>query len=472
MRTKHSFSVSHVCLATLIGFIQLIPHVALGAKPNIVVIITDDQGYADISYNRHHPAEVHTPQMDALAREGTFFNQAYITGNVCSPTRAGLMMGRYQQRAGIYTAGEGGSGVPLKERLFPQYLQEAGYTCGAFGKWHLGLTEKYNPASRGFDEFYGFLGRGAHDYFKLSDSESPLYRGLDPIKDEGYLTNRLSQEAVSFVQQHKDKPFYMHLAYNAVHAPPQAPQSDIDRIRAQFPNITEERVILMAMLHHLDQGVGDVVKTLKTAGVWNNTLIFFLTDNGGSKAMSANNAPLRGFKQQNYEGGIRTPFIVSWPDKFPGGRTIDTPVISLDILPTALEAANIRVPSTQNFDGKSLLPILQGEKKNHHEHLFWSEGGVSGEWAIRSGNWKLIGSQAQRELYDLAADPQESTNLAEKNPQKLTELEDRYLAWLDEMAPPIQGGQKLWIEGQIPDKKKKKEDRMKGKTERQTSTED
>ncbi|MHC4520622.1 MAG: sulfatase-like hydrolase/transferase, partial [Planctomycetota bacterium] len=155
--------------------------------PNIVVILTDDQGYADISFNPHHPSEVSTPHMDALAREGVFFTQAYISGNVCSPTRAGIMTGRYQQRVGIYTAGEGGSGLPLDEKIFPQFLKPAGYVCGAFGKWHLGLTRPYSPLARGFDEFYGFLGRGAHDYFNLDDADSPLYRGFEPIEDEGYL---------------------------------------------------------------------------------------------------------------------------------------------------------------------------------------------------------------------------------------------------------------------------------------------
>ena len=177
-------------------------------RPNIVVILTDDQGYADISFNRHHPKEVSTPHMDALAREGVFFTQGYISGNVCSPTRAGIMTGRYQQRAGIYTAGEGGSGLPLAEKIFPQFLKGAGYVCGAFGKWHLGLTREYSPCARGFDEFYGFLGRGAHDYFDLDNADSPLYRGFEPIRDEGYLTNRLTEEAVSFIQRHKDHPFF------------------------------------------------------------------------------------------------------------------------------------------------------------------------------------------------------------------------------------------------------------------------
>ena len=414
-------------------------------RPNIVVILTDDQGYADISFNPHHPPEVSTPHMDALAREGVFFSQAYISGNVCSPTRAGIMTGRYQQRAGIYTAGEGGSGLPLAEKIFPQFLDRADYVCGAFGKWHLGLTREYSPCARGFDEFYGFLGRGAHDYFDLDDPDSPIYRGFEPVQDTGYLTNRLTDEAVSFIRQHKDRPFLCYLAYNAVHAPPQAPEEDIQR----FDTGDEQRDILMAMLKHLDAGVGQVVETLKAEGLWENTLLFFLTDNGGSKAMHAINTPLRGFKQQNYEGGIRTPFIVSWPARFEGGRTIDAPVMSFDMLPTALDAAGLPAPTDKPFDGRSLLPLLRGETKALHEQLFWSEGGRSGEWAVLSGKWKLVAQRKQLELFDLDADPSETTSLTAEHPEKVEQLSTLYDAWLDQMAEPASGQGKRWS-GNVP----------------------
>lgn len=434
-------------LALLAGTLAF-PVTALAAAsrpPNIVVILTDDQGYADISFNPHHPKEVSTPHLDALARESVWFSQGYITGNVCSPTRAGLMTGRYQQRAGVYTAGEGGRGIAQTETIFPKFLKTAGYVSGAFGKWHLGLTLEQSPVGRGFDEWYGFLGRGAHDYLKLDDIEgSPIYRNGTAIKDEGYLTTRLTEESVAFIQKHKARPFYIHLAYNAVHAPAQAPVADIARFRKQFPDLPESRVVLMAMLHHLDLGVGRVVETLKKEGIWENTLLFFLTDNGGSKAMNANNTPLRGFKQQHYEGGVRTPFIVSWPARFKGGRTIDTPVVSLDILPTALAAAGVAAPADRPFDGKSLLELLAGETRPHHETLFWSEGGHTGEWAVRSGNWKLVVAKEQKELFDLAADPAETKNIAGQNAGKTTELTRLYDAWLDQMAEPMDPVGKRW----------------------------
>jgi arylsulfatase A-like enzyme len=424
-----------LCSFSLLLLSCAVTHAATSAKPNIVVILSDDQGYADVSFNPHHPKEVATPNIDALARGGIICTQAYISGNVCSPTRAGIMTGRYQQRAGIYTAGEGGSGLPLTEKIFPQFLKPAGYVCGAFGKWHLGLTREYNPAARGFDEFYGFLGRGAHPYFDLALPEHPLYRGLEPIEDKGYLTTRLTDEAVSFIQRHKEQPFYVHLAYNAVHAPAEAPEEDVKK----FNTGDATRNTLMAMLQHLDAGIGRVVKTLKDEGLFENTLLIFLTDNGGAKAMNANNAPLRGFKQQNYEGGIRTPFIVSWPARLPAGGRCDVPVFSLDLLPTALAAAGVTPTTEKPFDGKDIMPALRGETKSLRENFFWSEGGETGEWAVRSANWKLVASPPRSELFDLATDPAEKTDLAAGNPEKVKELTALYNAWLDEMASPSSG---------------------------------
>lgn len=415
--------------------------------PNVVVILTDDQGYADISFNPQHPKEVSTPHMDALARAGVWFSQGYITGNVCSPTRAGLLTGRYQQRAGVYTAGEGGRGIASSEKIFPRFLQPAGYITGAFGKWHLGLTLEQSPIGRGFDRWYGFLGRGGHDYFDLAqkDPESgPMYRDGKVVQDTGYLTTRLTDEAVAFIRQHKAQPFYVHLAYNAVHAPAQAPAEDIARFKQQYPEISVARATLMAMLYHLDLGVGRVVETLQQEGVWENTLLFFLTDNGGSRAMGAVNTPLRGAKQQNYEGGIRTPFIVSWPAGFKGGRTVATPVSSLDILPTALEAAGIPLPTERPLDGRSLLPLLTGKTAQHIDTFYWSEGGEGGGFAVRSGEWKLVQQrgQANVELFNLAQDPAETSDRAAQNAAKVAELSQRYETWLDQMANPMSGAPK------------------------------
>lgn len=434
-------------------------------RPNIVVILTDDQGYADISFNPDHPKEVSTPHMDALAQEGVFFSQAYVSGNVCSPTRAGLMLGQYQHRVGVYDAGTGGSGFDPTIQIFPALLPDS-YFAGAFGKWHLGLDDdypalKWHPLSRGFDSFYGFMGRGAHDYFDLrSESEGkfmhPVYRDKYRIDDTGYLTTRLSEEAVKFVHDRHQEPFFLYLAYNAVHAPAQAPEEDIKRYRAKYPHLSETRVILMAMLEHLDNGVGDVVKALKETGSFDDTLLFFFTDNGGAGTMEASNSPLRGFKQQVYEGGHRSPFVVSWPDRFDGGRTIESPIISLDVLPTALDALGLLKPDNA-FDGKSLLPLIEGKSKSHHRNLFWSEGGATGEWAVRSGDFKLLAIKDTRELYNLADDPAESDNLVEKNLPKTRELEQLYDHWLNQMPPPANGLSKRYAAASPGSKKAKKQ---------------
>ncbi|NQT38836.1 MAG: sulfatase-like hydrolase/transferase [Planctomycetes bacterium] len=305
-----------------------------GEKSNVVVILSDDQGYADVSYNPHHPKEVRTPHTDSLAREGVVCTQAYTSGHVCSPTRAGLMTGRYQQRFGIYTAGEGGSGVPLDERFFPHYLKLAGYVSGALGKWHLGVTLDYNAVNRGFDEFYGFMGRGAHDYFDLNLPDHPIYRGLEPLQDQGYLTDRITEEALAFIERHKGKPFFLYVAYNAVHAPPQAPEDEIEHATGD-----ETRDTLMAMIEHLDDGVGQIVGKLRQEALFENTLLFYLTDNGGAAAMHANNAPLRGFKQDDYEGGVHVPMVFHWPASVPEsqrGTLRDQFVFVSDIVPDQL----------------------------------------------------------------------------------------------------------------------------------------
>jgi arylsulfatase A-like enzyme len=436
-------------------------------RPNILVIISDDQGYADVGYNKLHPKEVSTPHTDALAKSGVTCRFGYTTGAVCSPTRAGLMTGRYQQRFGIYTAGAGGSGVPLEEIMFPKYLKEAGYVSGAFGKWHLGLTPPYNPVNRGFDEFYGFMGRGAHDYFDLGvDNEDPIYRNLEPLNDKGYLTHRITDEAVSFIDKHKDKPFFAYVAYNAVHSPAQAPPEDIKKYDTGDP----ARDILMAMLKHLDEGVGRIIEALKKAGVYKNTLVFYLSDNGGSKAMHADNTPLRGFKQQEYEGGVHVPFIVSWPGQLTAGTQCDVPVASFDILPTAVAAAGIKLPKDRIFDGRNILEALEGKVSKVHDYLCWNSG--DGDWAIRYGEWKLVGIRAQVELFNLKNDLSETTDLAQKYPEKVEELKKVYNRWLDEMAEPSKGAFKRWEPGKESPGNKDKRDKaqkQKDKEERKKS---
>jgi arylsulfatase A-like enzyme len=434
---------------------------AAESKPNIIVVVADDLGYADVLFNSLHPKEIKTPNLDSLAKQSVICRQGYVSGHVCSPTRAGLMTGRYQQRLGLYTGGEAGSGLPMTETIFPQFLKPAGYATGQFGKWHLGPDPAWSPALRGFDEVFGFLGRGAHDYFKLDDPNDPIYRGTQVIQEKGYLTDRLGEETVAFISQNKTKPFFAYLAFNAVHAPLQAPDDEV----AKFNTGNPDRNVLLAMGKRLDDAMGKIISTLKQENLWENTLIFFISDNGGPLAQSANNTPLRGGKHTDFEGGIRVPFLISWPAQLKPGDW-HSPVSSLDILPTALAAAGVAAPTEKPLDGQNLLPLLRGESPPQPRDLFWCSGSDEGWWAVRSGDWKLVGEKGRLSLFDLSRDVSESNDLASQQPDKIAELTRLHNAWLGEMAKPVKAGEKRYDmapQGNASDKKSKK----KSKAEKQ-----
>ena len=457
---KHTLKLlASLLLAPLAAF-HAAPGVLTAAetKPNIVVIVADDLGYADVLFNPKHPKEVTTPHLDALAKAGVICRQGYVTGNVCSPTRTALMTGRYQQRLGLYTAGQAGSGVPMSEKLFPQFLKPAGYTSMQIGKWHLGPTPEWSPALRGFDEVFGFLGRGAHDYFKLDDPNDPIYRGTTPVKLDGYLTDHWGEEAVSFIGRHKEHPFFLYLAFNAVHAPLQAPADEI----ARFNTGNTSRNTLLAMGKRMDDAIGNVIAKLKSEGVWENTLLFFISDNGGPLAQTAVNTPLRGGKHQDYEGGIRVPFLVCWPAELKPGEC-QAVVSSLDILPTALAAAGVAGPIDKPLDGINLLPVLRGELPAPQRNLFWCSGSGEGWWAVRSGDWKIVNEKARIGLFDLSKDVSEANDLSKQMPEKVVALTKLHDAWLSKMMNPINGEAKRYgmpePEGGKP--KKSKADRKK-----------
>lgn len=409
------------------------------SKPNIVIILSDDQGNADASYQRNPPI-VSTPSIDKLAFDGVVFTNGYASGYVCAPTRAGLLTGRYQQRFGFYTASDSRQGMPLSEVTLAERLKQAGYATGVFGKWHLGLSPDYHPCNRGFDEFYGFLGHGAHDYFDLSLMEDPdgyhqaIYRNLTMISDTGYLTDNLAREACAFIKNkaNKENPFFLYLPFNAVHTPMQAPEEDI----AKFNTGDYKRDIQLAMLHRMDIGIGKVIETLKAEGVYENTLLFFLSDNGGAKASSAINLPLRDFKHSVYEGGLRVPFIVSWPDKFKPS-VCHEPVISLDILPTILAVIGAELPSDRIYDGRNMLPAINGKlDEPMHQELYFD--GNDGYWAVRQGDWKLVYSKkGDLELYNLDEDLVEQSDLSAIHQDKVKELKAKYEKWRSEMGKPM-----------------------------------
>ncbi|MEN8118292.1 MAG: sulfatase-like hydrolase/transferase, partial [Bacteroidota bacterium] len=372
-------------------------------KPNIIIIVSDDQGNADAGFQRS-PSTISTPSIDKLASDGIVFTDGYASAYVCAPTRAGLLTGRYQQRFGFYTAGDSRQGMPLTEITLAEVLKSEGYKTGAFGKWHLGLTKAYHPLSRGFDEFYGFLGHGAHDYFDLTCKDDPddfhqcIYRNYKTINDTGYLTDNLAKEACSFIRSkaNQENPFFLYLPFNAVHWPLQAPEKDIKKFNTGDP----ERDIQLAMIHRMDIAVGEVIKTLKDENIYENTIIFYFSDNGGAARVKADNLPLRDFKQSVYEGGLRVPFVMSWPAKFKPS-VCNEPVISLDIMPTVCAILGINLPEDRVYDGKNILPAIKGKLKEPlHNELFWD--GNQKKWAVRQGNWKLVSpKEGVIELYNL-----------------------------------------------------------------------
>ncbi len=412
-------------------------HVLKG-RPNVVIIVADDQGYADASFQDAHPAEVSTPAIDQLASNGMVFTNGYSSAYVCAPTRAGLLTGRYQQRFGFYRARDSRAGMPLSEKTLAQYLKEENYTTGVFGKWHIGLDYEYRPLQRGFDEFYGFLGHGAHSYFDLtcdsSDKHGCIYRNNDIINDEGYLTDVLAEESVKFIDAHaKDEnPFLLYLPFNAVHWPLEAPEEDI----ARYNTGNGDRDIMLGMLYRMDRAIERVVNKLKETGQYENTLLIYFSDNGGAKKISANNAPLRDYKQSTYEGGIRVPFIISWPAQINPGSS-DEPVISLDILPTVFEAIGKALPKDRIFDGKSIIPVLNGTQQGPlHEQLFWD--GDEGKWSVREGNFKLVHTKnGAIELYNIKEDIGESENIISSNQAIADRLQSAYNKWRGEMGTPM-----------------------------------
>ncbi len=409
-------------------------------RPNIIVIIGDDMGYSDIGC--YGCKDIPTPNIDSIARKGVRFTNAYVTAPGCSPSRAGIMTGRYQQRFGhYYNPGppplglQGHVGLPITEITIADVLKSAGYTTGAVGKWHLGLTPHFHPLNRGFDEFYGFL-HGKHSYTDPGlGSFNPIMRGTTPVDEKEYLTDAFTREATSFIKRHRTQPFFLLLAYNAPHTPLQAPK----RFQNSFEHIKNpKRRTYAAMLAAVDEGIGKVLTMLQELELQQDTLLFFINDNGGwgedNPRDGSLNKPLRGGKGSFFEGGIRVPFMVQWPSRLSSGRTFDLPVISLDILPTISAVTGAKLPSDRIIDGVNLIPFLSGKKDLPHQSLFWFGWG---KYAIREGNWKLVNTDGNIKLFDLAADIAESHDLSAEHPDVVKHLAKAYEAWNKQMIDPV-----------------------------------
>ena len=407
--------------------------------PNIVVILADDLGYGDTSI--YGSKSIPTPHIDALAHGGARLANAYVTAASCSPSRAGLMTGRYQQRFGFeFNTSSGQITHSLYRGLDPaaitlaDVLKQAGYATGMFGKWHLGSRPHFHPQSRGFDEFYGFLA-GAHSFFP-APNEEPIYstimRGHDPLIEPEYLTDAIAREAVRFIHAHHDSPFFAYVPFNAVHTPIQATKRYQDR----FPDESDvTRRDYYAMTSALDDAVGAIVGAIAEHELTDDTLVIFLNDNGGPMYTGVqSNGPLRLGKLFLFEGGVRVPMIVQWPKAVPSKIVFEGTTSSLDVFPTVCAAAGIELPTVVQLDGVNLLPFLSGKVDGSpHDVLFWSNGP---NVAIRKGHWKLVKSYDNVRLFDLSDDLGEENNLAETRPEIVEQLEADLLQWKSQMAKP------------------------------------
>jgi arylsulfatase A-like enzyme len=407
-------------------------------KPNILLIFSDDQGYADMGCQGCQ--DIPTPHLDSLAANGVRFTDGYVTAPLCSPSRAGLLTGRYQQRFG-HEHNPGNSreaGLPRTETTLANRLKAVGYATGMVGKWHLGMLDEQNPVNRGFDEFYGFL-HGAHSYLRPNERSGigdPIRRGLEPVEEPEYLTDGFAREGVAFIERHKAEPFFLYLAFNAVHSPLEASAKYSDR----FQHIADpKRRTYAGMLSAMDDAVGALLAKLQDAGIEDDTLIFFISDNGGPTSQTTSrNDPLRGFKGQVYEGGIRVPFLVQWKGRLPRGMVYAQPVSSLDVVPTALAAAGAEQSAEMKLDGVNLAPFVgAGNAGEPHAQLFWRMGPRR---AMRRGPWKLVDNAAGAfELYNLAEDIAEQRNLAQDKADVYQQLMGAYADW------DAQNVEALWL---------------------------
>ncbi len=435
MKTLLLIFITNILLTTGCTLSESSPQKDDSSPPNIIIILTDDMGYADVSCYEHSE-EVHTPNIDKIAQAGVLFTDGYVSGLQCAPTRAGLLSGKYQQRFGFYHNRDVFDKVFLPQVTLPQVLKKSGYRTGMIGKWHLGRgSEEEYPNQRGFDEFYGFL-TGMRGYLQPAPNSPLMKNGKKVDETYGYLTDFLNREAVSFINRNSgDSPFFLYVAYNAPHYPLEAKEEYIKKYNTGNPDRDRQ----LAMMASVDEGVGRIIDTLKKKGVYDNTMIYFLSDNGGEPKRGANNGQLREGKNSIYEGGPRVPFTVSWPAKIKPGQVIQQPVISLDIFATSVAVAGGEMPGDVVFDSKNMLPVLLGESTAPlHDALFWQQR--ASDWAVRRGSWKLVHMKPKKktdkdiyELYNLTEDIGEKVDLADKNPEKVEELKTLFNSWKKQM---------------------------------------
>lgn len=451
--TRSTFlSIAAVCAVQLIPAVSTVV-TAADRPPNVIVIMTDDQGYHDVGFNGC--TDIPTPNLDSIARNGVRFSNGYVTYPVCSPSRAGMLTGRYQQRFGHernpqWRPNDPNSGLPLTETTLADALGKVGYRCGIIGKWHLGAHPSLHPLNRGFDEFFGFLG-GGHRYFPeeltLTDpsragNESESYRMAilrdhTAVETTRYLTDEFSLEAVDFIERNRDRPFFLYLAYNAPHAPLQASEEYLSR----FTSIKDpRRRTYAAMVSAVDDGVGKVLTKLRELNLETETLVFFLSDNGGPlQANASSNDPLRGAKGSPWEGGWHVPFAMQWAGHIEPGTVLESPVISLDIFATVAALSAAPLDAARPLDGVNLMPYLTGRKSGAPHGEIFLRMFDRGAYAVRSGDFKLVIPQKRNppELYNLREDLAESTNIAASHGDEVRRLNQERRRWDAQLVAPV-----------------------------------
>lgn len=417
--------------------------------PNVIVFVLDDLGCKDLGYLG--APGLQTPQIDALARGGAIMEQWYSNAPVCAPARASILSGRYPARAGVATNGsELTPGIPT----IANTLRAGGYRTAAIGKWHLGSRNQTDPNAHGFDRFYGFHS-GCVDFYShryywgepRRVNYHDLWRDRTEIFEDGqYLTHRITEETVAFIDQNRSRPFFVYAAYNAPHYPMHAPAAYLDR----FPTLPPERRIYAAMIAAVDDGIGQIRRTLERTGLFDNTLILFVGDNGATTekraglheqyATAGDNGIFKGFKFSLFDGGVHVPAFASWPERIRPGTRITHPLLSMDLLPTIADAAGLRTP--EGVDGRSALRVITDGAPSPHDYLFWDQGG---QQAVRKGRWKLVlnGRLYDRRpdggrpltgedavwLSDLSEDPGETKNLRHLHPGIVDELSTAAGRW-------------------------------------------
>lgn len=444
---KKYYCIGSVLLSTILASIVLFNSSfkteARKTKPNVIVILLDDAGYADFGFMGSK--DLQTPNIDQLANKSIIFKDGHVSASVCSPSRAGLLTGKYQQRFGYEcNEGDGYTGMDNSQTLIPQFLLQQGYATAAFGKWHLGFEASQHPLKKGFQYYYGFLS-GGRSYFyqpKKDDrdgAKNALFENNTQVKFNGYLTDVLGDKAIDYIQKNKHQPFFMYWAPNAVHTPMEASENDMKL----FENHPRQK--LAAMTFALDRAVGKMVNELKKQQIFDNTIIIFLSDNGGAHNNQSSNLPLKGFKGNKYEGGQRIPFFISWPKAIQQKKIFNGLVSSLDILATVLDAAGAKttLQKTQT-DGVSLLPYIYGTKKGSpHEQLVWRKDAAM---AIRYKQYKLIHvKQLEDRLYNLEKDPGESKDVKQEQPAVYKLMKEKLNQWQIDKQKPI------WTEGAVWD---------------------